>query len=165
MGEVNLGAINLAANVPLEQAITRMQGSRVYFDTNIFIYVLDNIIGLADVCVPFFKAIEAHDIFGCSGDMAIAELLVKPMQTDDRVNIERIHALFDNELGYFEAIPHPRETLVLAAQLRATQRLKMIDAIHAATAIKGGCKYFVTHDAGLAKNFQGLEVVDIKAFL
>ena len=65
MGEVNLGAINFAANVPLEQAIARRQGSRVYFDTNIFIYVLDNIAGLADVCVPFFKAIEAHDIFGC----------------------------------------------------------------------------------------------------
>ena len=97
--------------------------------------------------------------------MAIAELLVKPMQTNDRVNIERIHALFDNDGGYFEAIPHPRATLELAAQLRATQRLKMIDAIHAATAIKGGCTYFVTHDAGLAKNFQGLEVVNIGDYL
>lgn len=140
-----------------------MQGQRVYFDTNILIYVLEASAGYVDVCLPFFAAVAQQDIIGCTGEITLAELLVKPMRTNDMVSMSKIRALFDD--GYFETFAHHRESLELAAHLRATQGLKMIDAIHAAAAIKGGCGYMLTHDTQIDRQASGIEVVNIDAWL
>lgn len=147
----------------IDQVLARMQGQRVYFDTNILIYVLENAAGYVDVCLPFFKAVAQRDIIGCTGEMTLAELVVKPMRTNDMISMAKIRALFDD--GYFEVFAHNRESLELSAHLRATQGLKMIDAIHAASAIKGACNYMLTHDRQLGRQVRGIEVVNIDGWL
>lgn len=147
----------------IDQALARLQGHRVYFDTNILIYILENASGYVDACLPFFQAVAQQDVIGCTGEMTLAELLVKPMRTNDMISMGRIRALFDD--GYFEVFNHNRESLELSAHLRATQGLKMVDAIHAAAAIKGGCNYFITHDKQLGKQIRGIEVVNIDVWL
>ena len=147
----------------ITQTLAKMQGQRVYFDTNILIYVLEASAGYVDVCLPFFTAVAQQDIVGCAGEITLAELLVKPMRTNDMVSMSKIRALFDD--GYFETFAHHRESLELAAHLRATQGLKMIDAIHAAAAIKGGCGYLLTHDRQIDRQVRGIEVVNIDAWL
>ena len=147
----------------MKPSTRRLQGQRVYFDTNIFIYILENASGYANVCLPFFQAVAQQDIIGCTGEMTLAELLVKPMRSNDMISMGKIRALFDD--GYFEVFAHNRESLELSAHLRATQSLKMIDAIHAAAAIKGGCKTLLTHDRQLGKQVRGIEVVNIDVWL
>ena len=147
----------------ITQTLAKMQGSRVYFDTNILIYVLEASAGYVDVCLPFFTAVAQRDVVGCTGEMTLAELLVKPMRANDMVSISKIRALFDD--GYFEIFAHHRDSLELAAHLRATQGLKMINAIHAAAAIKGGCGYLLTHDRQIEKQVKGVEVVNINGWL
>ena len=110
-------------------------------------------------------AVAEDKIQGFSGDLAIAELLVKPLKDHDLGTVQKVKALFDAKLGYFTALAHDREVFELAAQLRATQRLGMADAIHAATAIKHGCAYFLSFDAKLARNTLGVEVIDIAQWL
>lgn len=144
--------------------LTKTKGQKVYFDDNIFIYVLNNTPHFVDVCLPFFDAVESGDIEGCTGDIGFSELLVKPMQTNDMIGIDQIHSLFD-ERGYFELISHSREMFEMAAYIRANQKLKMPDAIHTATAIKSGCKYMVTYDDKLARRANGIEVINIREFL
>ena len=147
----------------IAQALAKMQGQRVYFDTNILIYVLEAAVGYLDVCLPFFSAVAQQDIVGCTGEITLAELLVKPMRTNDMVSMSKIRALFDD--GYFETFAHHRESLELAAHLRATQGLKMINAIHAAAAIKGGCGMMLTHDRQIDRQLRGIEVVNIEPWL
>ena len=147
----------------ITQTLAKMQGQRVYFDTNILIYVLEASAGYVDVCLPFFTAVAQQDIVGCAGEITLAELLVKPMRTNDMVSMGKIRALFDD--GYFDTFAHHRESLELAAHLRATQGLKMIDAIHAAAAIKGGCSYLLTHDRQIDRQARGIAVVNIDAWL
>lgn len=147
----------------IAQTLAKMQGQRVYFDTNILIYVLEASAGYVDVCLPFFTAVAQQDIVGCTGEITLAELLVKPMRTNDMVSMSKIRALFDD--GYFETFAHHRESLELAAHLRATQGLKMIDAIHAAAAIKGGCSYLLMHDRQIDRQARGIEVVNIDQWL
>lgn len=55
------------------------------------------------------------------------------------------------------------QTIVQA--LARMQGLKMIDAIHAAAAIKGGCGYLLTHDRQIDRPASGIEVVNIDAWL
>jgi predicted nucleic acid-binding protein len=147
----------------IEQTLGRMQGQRVYFDTNILIYVLENAAGYSEACLPFFSAVAQQDIVGCTGEMTLAELLVQPMRSNDMIRMGQIRALFDD--GYFEVFAHHRPSLELAAHIRATQGLKMIDAIHTASAIHGGCKYFITHDKQMQRQVSGIEVVNIGGWL
>ena len=144
----------------IEKIIASIAGGRVYFDTNIFIYFLQNDERFIAHCLPFFLAVENGEIIGVSGDIAIAELLVKPIRENDIVNVERIKSMF-GENGFFEAVSHNRETIELAAHIRATQNLKMIDAIHAATAIRAKCSHFITHDGQIYRNTKGIKVIDV----
>ena len=148
----------------LENKISDIHGKSVYFDSNVFIYYLGGHEELLTVAKPFFQAVENGVIRGASGPLAIAELLVKPMRTNDLLSIERIKSLFETG-GYFSALPHPRETLELAAHIRASQGLRMVDAIHVATAIKENCDYFLSHDNDIKKRVSGIEVIDIGEFL
>jgi predicted nucleic acid-binding protein len=45
--------------------------------------------------------------------------------------------------------------------LRAERGLKFIDALHYATAIQAGCKFFLTNDGGIQSS-DVLEVVPVK---
>jgi predicted nucleic acid-binding protein len=144
----------------IEKILAAMAGNRVYFDTNIFIYFLQHDERFITQCLPFFAAVENGEIVGVSGDIAIAELLVKPMRDNDAVNVEKIKSIFADD-GFFQAIPHSRATLELAAYLRATKKLKMIDAIHVASAIHAKCSHFITHDGQIFKAMKGIEVIDI----
>jgi predicted nucleic acid-binding protein len=147
----------------IASTIAVLQGHKVYFDTNIFVYVLGDNKEFLARSFPFFQAVEAGRITGVSGDLVIAELLVKPMMNNDMIAIERTEALFDSEDGYFQALPHDRATLRLAAHIRATQKLSMIDAVHVATAIKAGCSNFITNDERIAERAKGIEVIRLSS--
>jgi predicted nucleic acid-binding protein len=159
-----MGSLDKQLQKQLQKQLAKMQGARVYFDTNILIYVLENSAGYVDVCLPFFEAIADHSIIGCTGEITIAELLVQPIATNNLLGIQHIKALFASD-AYFQTAAHDRETLELAAYIRATQKLKMIDAIHTATAIQSQCPYMLTHDKQLARRVNGVEIVNINQFL
>jgi predicted nucleic acid-binding protein len=142
--------------------LAAMRGSKVYFDTNTFIYFLDGKGDYFEKCRPFFRAVEDGSITGVSGELTIAELLVKPISINDVISAEKVRALFGGE-GYFQALPHDRATLESAAHLRATQKLSMIDAIHVATAINAGCSHIITNDEQIARRAQGVAVVRLGA--
>lgn len=148
---------SLAAN-----ALPAMQGQRVYFDTNLFIYFLEGDERYLPACLPFFQAVEDGAIEGVSGDLAVAELLVKPLRLNDSFGTEQVRALFGAQ-GYFKALPHDRQTLEFAAHIRATQQLGMVDAIHLATAIKARCSHILTNDDRLARRSIGIQAVALQA--
>jgi predicted nucleic acid-binding protein len=135
-----------------------MQGKRVYFDTNMFIYFLAGNEKYLPACSPFFQAVEDGEITGVSGDLALAELLVKPFRDNDIFGAEKVRTFF-NANGFFTALAHERETLEFAAHIRATQNLSMIDAIHLATAIHGECSHLITNDEKVAARAKGIQCV------
>jgi predicted nucleic acid-binding protein len=53
--------------------------------------------------------------------------------------------------------PVTREILIEAARLRGLSRIKLPDAIHAATALQKGCSSFLTNDDRL--KIEGIEVL------
>jgi predicted nucleic acid-binding protein len=145
----------------IDDAIARMVGHRVYLDTNVFVYYLDGNPDYFSVVAPIIEAIESGLIIGYTGDAAIAETLVKPYQTDNLALAASFKAFF--RMDNFLAIqPHDAEAFDLAAQLRAKRGLKFIDALHCATAIQAGCKFFVTNDGGVQSS-NVLEVISVKA--
>jgi len=146
----------------LEAALAAMRGHSVYFDTNVFIYFLEGDERHFEKFLPFFQAAQEGSIKAVSGDLVIAELLVKPMSANDMIGAGKVRALFD-DTGCFRVLPHDRSTLELAAHIRATQKLSMIDAIHLATAIKAKCSHIITNDDQVAKRAKGITVIRLEA--
>jgi predicted nucleic acid-binding protein len=144
----------------VDAALAGMSGQRVYLDTNVFVYFLDRNPDFFAVVEAIIEAIESGLIIGYTGDAAIAETFVSPYQTDNLALAASFKAFFKTE-DFLSIQPHDAETFDLAAQLRAKRGLKFIDALHYATAIRAGCKFFVTNDGGIQSS-EVLEVVSIK---
>ncbi len=142
--------------------LQRLSGQSVYFDTNPIIYFLNQTPGYFDICVALFQGVDEGRFKACSGDLCLTELLVKPLRDNDPIQVRNIKGLFDD--GFVQLLPHHRPVLELAAQIRATQNLRMIDAVHAATAIHHHCGFVITGDRGIARKVKGVEVVDLNDF-
>jgi predicted nucleic acid-binding protein len=141
--------------------LARMRGARVYLDTNAFIYLLESTPKLGAQVASLLDASERHELFACTGDAAIAELLVKPMRDRNTAAIGVIDALFA-QTAMIEVLGHTGNVFRLAASLRAERKLRFIDALHLATALSYRCAFFVTSDADL-KMIDGIEVVNLSA--
>ncbi len=146
----------------IESVIARMAGQRVYLDTNIFVYFLGQSPEFFEVAAFFIEAAESGKIIGYTGDAAVAETLVKPYQSDNIGLAASFKAFFATD-DFLSVQSHDADTFDLAAQLRGKRGMRFVDALHYATALKAGCKFFVTNDAGF-KSDDAMEVVSIKAF-
>ncbi len=136
----------------LKSVLARLRGQRVYLDTNGLVFFFDNKEPYFSFMVEIIKACDRGDFFGFTGDAAVAELMVHPYRTRNATEIARGKAFFARK-NFITVLGHGPEIFDAAAQLRAAENLKLIDALHYATATHAGCRYFLTHD----KDFNALE--------
>ena len=137
--------------------IARIGSRTVYLDANLFIYAVENVDPYARSLVPLFDALRAETVQAVTSEITLAEVLVHPLRAGDA---ER-EAAFSRSVRTRDGLvvaPVSRAVLVEAARLRATTRMKLPDAIHAATARLSGCTVLLTNDAGIAA-VAGAEVV------
>ena len=141
--------------------MTELNGHRVYFDANAFIYFLDQHPRYADLVTPIFEAAYAGQLEAVTGQIAVAEVMVGPYRSGDQRIIDRTAAFFETP-NLLDIRPHGRREFDDAARLRGRTSLLLVDAVHVATARRGGCDYFVTNDARI-RSESGLTVVHIEA--
>ncbi|WP_226986121.1 type II toxin-antitoxin system VapC family toxin [Ramlibacter tataouinensis] len=125
--------------------IERHAGRRVYFDTNIFIYVLGASQRYAALCLELLQACARQRILGCTGDVTLAELLVKPLQANDAQAVAAVRELLVED-GSIALHSHSRKAFERAAALRARHGLKMVHALQLATALEAGATCLVSND-------------------
>ena len=119
----------------------------MYLDTNPIIYLTEGNPVFKKSIAALFKAIEAAGARLISSELALCEVLVRPLRLNDLTLIATYEELFDTLI---DARPVTREVLLLTAQLRAeAASLKTPDAIHVATATLAEANVFVSADAGI----------------
>ena len=143
--------------------LARMSGKRVYMDTNIFIYFLEQREGYFECVAPIIEACEAGKFIGYTGDVAVAETMIQPYREDNLSLVANFKAFFASE-NFLSIQSHDAAIFDLAAQLRAKHGMKLIDALHYATALKAGCSFFLSNDAGI-KSDTLMEVIAINTLL
>lgn len=141
----------------MADALERVKGQRVYIDTNIFIYFLERHEQYFDAVVPFFQAFSDGLSLAYTGDAVVAETLYKPYQIDDSIRISEFKAFFGDE-EFITVLPHTKKVFELAAELAPKRGMKLIDALHYATAALAGCKFIFTNDLNF-KSSDSLEVI------
>jgi predicted nucleic acid-binding protein len=91
-----------------------------------------------------------------TSELTLAEVLVKPYQLD-RAELIQAYESFLEPDGALQIEPVTASVLRDAARLRARSRLRVPDAIHAATAVTAGCSALLTNDQDL-RRFQDVPV-------
>jgi predicted nucleic acid-binding protein len=147
----------------IDTLLARISGKRVYMDTNIFIYFLEQSDGYYESVAPIIEACEAGKFFGYTGDVAIAETMIQPYRENNLTLIANFKAFFATE-NFLSIQSHDAVIFDLAAQLRGKRGMKFIDALHYASALKAGCSFFLSNDAGI-KSDSLMDVIAINTLL
>ncbi len=143
--------------------LQKLSGKKLYLDTNPVIYFINNNKTFARVSRSLFQMVDNQQVVAYAGELCLAELLVKPTKDNKVQEINYIHELFDKQ--FIHLLPHQKEVFLLAVQIRVNNGLKMVDAIHVATAIYHQCDVFVTGDIKIAKSVTDIEVLDLNDFV
>jgi len=131
-------------------AVAWQPGDRVYVDTNLFVYVVEQIKPFASQVQPLFLAADQGEIILITSLLALAETLVMPCRKKDDVLIRTYRDLFSLPSSGLLVVPLSASILEDAARLRATiSSLHLPDPIHLATASSAQCDRFVTNDKRL----------------
>ena len=137
--------------------LTEVTGKRIALDTVVFIYALEGNHEFGKFSKSCLEAIEQGKCRGFASDLVLAELMVKPLR-EGKPEIAREYAeelpTFPN-LSFLSAT---RNIIITAAQLRGSTSLKLIDALHLATAIEQKCHLFITNDTRLKCNVRDLNI-------
>lgn len=133
---------------------SKIQNKEVYFDTNIFIYLLEGNKDYAKLLGEIQTLIEDNEINVFSGDLVYTELLPPHAKQGNKKAIEQTIDF----LNKFNIITTSKETFIHAGILRGETNMKTPDAIHVATAMASGCEIFLTNDKDI-QTPRGLEKV------
>ncbi|HEX6903630.1 MAG TPA: PIN domain-containing protein [Thermoanaerobaculia bacterium] len=126
-------------------SLTRIFGKKLYVDANLFIYAIEAAEPWVEVARQILHYVDDKKISVVTSELSLAECLVKPFQLGNQETIDIYLNLFLNR-EHLTVVPVSRDLLVQAATLRAGSRMKLPDAIHAATAIKTECDLLLTND-------------------
>ena len=122
-------------------------GATVYLDTNPLIYLTEGNPAFKSSIERLFAQFENAQAQFVTSELALTEVLVRPLRRHDTALVAIYERLFDTLV---QPLPVSREVLIYAAQLRAdTPSLRMPDAIHLATATLAKADAFVSGDAGM----------------
>lgn len=140
--------------------IDHLTGTRVYLDTNIFIYALEGFPEYIDLLTSLFIEIDEGKLKAVTSELTLAEALVKPL-IDNNNHLQYIYQETIKSSDNLDVIPIDRQILIEAAQMRAqSATIHLPDAIHLATAKRDHCATFITNDKRL-KIIPDLHVVII----
>lgn len=137
--------------------------SRIYLDTNVFIKAVE---GLDEASAPAKTLIRAlrhrHLGIAATSEITFAEVLAPSRQVDAMPLQMKRRAYLDLLLwsGFVVLVPVSRDILIETAGLRAARKLKLPDAVHLVSAIRIGCRYFVSADRDFDKMPEGMERVN-----
>lgn len=151
------------STLTVNDLLAKLAGHRLYIDTNAFIFFLDRHTKYFPIVAPIFEACFNQKIFAITGGLAVAEVMVHPYRHGDVVLIANIKNFFSQK-NFLTIAEHDNNLLDVATMFAGQRQMKLIDAIHVATAQKNGCSYFLTNDHGI-KSSEALEVIQLEDFI
>ena len=118
--------------------------SRIYWDTMLFVYWLEDHPQQAPKVKRIFEKMEKRSDVLCTSAFTVAELLVGPKKQGSHDVALRIKDfLYSSAL---DLLPFTRDTAEHYANIRAAHHVSPADAIHLASAAEADVNLFLTND-------------------
>ena len=125
--------------------IQTLSSQNVYFDANIFIYLLEGNDSYSQALSDITSLIANNQVNVVCSDLVYTEMLPHHAKRNNHKAIEHIIDF----LNHFKIVRISREIAIHAGVLRGETGMKTPDALHVATAINQQCDIFLTNDAGI----------------
>ena len=122
-----------------------LQGKRVYFDSNVFIYLVEGFPEFADALNDIRFSLRSGQCQVFSSELTLCETLVVPFRGENAELVQVYRQLLE-ESGAVTLVPTTRNIYVRASFYRAQMGLRTPDAIHVASAVQAGCQIFLSND-------------------
>jgi predicted nucleic acid-binding protein len=122
-------------------------GALLLMDSAPIIYFLERHPKFSPVFKPFFAAHDAGHVHFAVTTITLAEVLTGPLQAGDEALAERYRAILET----WQVVELNADIAVNAARLRASLRLKLADAVQAASAISINADALITHDRDFSR--------------
>jgi len=131
--------------------------SRVFWDTNLFIYLFEGVGGLSKRVKDLRRAMIERGDQLLTSTLTLGEVLVKPLEKGKEELARRYHeALTATSV----MIPLDVKAATIYAALRTDRSLRAPDAIQLACAAAAGVDLFVTNDGRLqTKRVEGIHFI------
>ena len=126
------------------------KGARVYFDTDIWIYLAEGHERLAAPIAELANILLTGDVIPVASTLSWGECLIKPIQRDDQEGINGFNEMFSGTEG-LEVVELSREVIWRASNLRGKTKLHFADALHLAAAQQANCQIYLTNDKRLVR--------------
>jgi predicted nucleic acid-binding protein len=127
--------------------VTLPTGALVLMDTAPIVYFLEAHTKLAKVFKPLFERHAAGEIQFAVTTVSITEVLTGPLQSGNEALAERFRTI----LGSWQVVGLTADIAASAARLRASLRLKLADAVQAASAIAVNADALITYDRDFSR--------------
>ena len=131
--------------------------SRVFWDSNLFIYLLEDYGPLSDLTAQLRgRMLERGDQLFTS-TLTLGEILVKPTERGDQ---KLKQAYLDALAMAANLIPFDRDAALQYAEIRRDRAIKAPDAVQLACAARARVDLFITNDARLkGKTVRGIQFI------
>jgi predicted nucleic acid-binding protein len=140
------------------------EGALVALDSMIWIYEVESDPVFGPVVRPFFRdRLGGGRNRAGSSILALGELLVRPLTQGRADLVQKFRAAMTPSPDFF-AWDATREVVERAAELRAKYRLKMMDALHVASAVVNRADLFLSNDDALVRVTE-IKVLILKRYL
>ncbi len=123
--------------------------SRIFFDTNILVYLVEDRGPRGVRAASIFNEISLRGDEVLTSTLTFGELLVKPMEANDLDLVERYRKAFRGPT--VRVLPFDLAASERFARIRQDRGIKAPDAIQLATAGAAGCDLFITNDDRLTR--------------
>jgi predicted nucleic acid-binding protein len=131
---------------PLDLSALR-DGALLLVDTPPIIYTLEGHPRLAARFRPLFDAHAAGQFRFAATTITVAEVLTGPLSAGEEALARRYRAILDS----WQIIPLDADIAEGAARLRAAHRLRLADAVQAASALAVNAAALVTYDRDFSR--------------
>lgn len=133
-----------------------MSGKLAFWDTNIFIYLIEENPLYLNQVYKLLDFLEKNEYEIITSTLTLGEILTKPYK-DNRLDLVETYKAFFSEM---ELIELNSEIASLFAKIRADYKIKTPDAVQLASAVYAKADLFVTNDDGLNRfKSEGCRVV------
>ena len=129
-------------------------GALLLMDSAPIVYFLEAHPKLAKIFKPVFERHAAGELHFAVTTVSIAEVLTGPLQSGNEALAARFRAVLES----WQVIDLTTDIAVSAARLRASSRLKLVDAVQAASALMINAAALVTYDRDFSR-VQSLRVL------
>ncbi|MEX1060155.1 MAG: PIN domain-containing protein [Methyloceanibacter sp.] len=127
-------------------------GAPIYLDANVFIDFIEGDEAISTPIDPLMQALKRRPGSAITSKLTLAEVLAPSKGRKRHPPIRRLYLNLLVWGPFIHLHPISRSVLYETANLRATNvtaKLKLLDAIHLATALLSGCRLFVSRDRNI----------------